>query len=104
MRWNSDAYLIGSPEPVQRPDGSWDQGEPERTHVFCNRFSRGFDTTSDPDVGLMDRGEIQVRSIEYRDQQRVEVDGTEYFVTDVTDSGEFTRLRIERKIGSSDGV
>ena len=101
MRWNAYAVLIADPEPVQNPDGSWSDGEVVRTGVFCNRFSRGLDETSDPDVGLMERGQIQLRSIEYSDQPRVEVDGKEFDVTDVTDSGEFTRLLIERRIGSA---
>ena len=102
MRWNTVATLVGNPNRVQSPDGSWSEGEPERTQVFCNRRSAGSQDTSTPDVGLMERAEIDVRSVDYTGQPRVELDGKLFDVKDVyvVASGEFARITLDRGIAN----
>ena len=102
MRWNSTAVLVGNPNRTQGADGSWVEGEPERTEVFCNRRSAGTQDTSTPDVGLAERAEIEVRISDYSDQPRVELDGKLFDVKDVyvVASGEFARITLDRGIAN----
>lgn len=100
MRWNSCATLLGNPEKVQNPDGTWTDGEETRTEVFCNRYRAGLDESSNPDTGLMEIAEIQIRACDYSDQPKVELGGKEYQVTYVNDSGEFARLTLRRMISN----
>lgn len=100
MRWNETVVLLGNPERHQDDAGIWHEGEPKRTEVFCNRYNRGFDETNDPDVGLRQVAEVQVRRESYADQQRALLGGVEYDVTGVSGGGEFLRLLLERRISN----
>lgn len=101
-RWNDTVTLVSLPYRRQRPDGSWETGEPVETEVYCNRFTVSATERSEPvDTGLMDVAEVQVRSDDYLDEPRAVYHGREYQVVSVTCTGEFTRIRLERLISNA---
>lgn len=102
MFWNKTCYLLGNGNATQLEDGSWSVGEPIRTKVYCNWRSAGAQDTSTPDVGLMERGEVEFRANAYKGENRVEIDGKVYDVKDlyVVASGEFVRLTLDRGISN----
>lgn len=102
-RWNKTCVLLGNGNKYQDDSGRWHEGEQVESKVYCNQYTRGFDEKSDPDVGLRDIGELQIRSVDYRDQLRLRFNGKEYDITAVTETGhgEFMRLQIERVISNA---
>lgn len=100
MRWNETVTFLGNAERYQDAAGVWHGGEPDRSEVFCNRYNRGFDESTDPDVGLREVAEVQVRKEDYSDQPRAELGGREYDVAGVSGSGEFLRVLLERRISN----
>ena len=100
MFWNEMVTFLGNPERYQDAAGVWHEGEPEKSEVYCNRYNRGLDESTDPDVGLREVAEVQVHKDDYSDQPRAELGGREYDVTGVSGSGEFVRVLLERRISN----
>lgn len=98
-RWNAVLELVGNPRRFQDEEGNWHQGKPERRRVYCNTYTLGAAAwASAVDAGLRADAEVQVRAADYHGEQRAELRGTEYDVTRSTDSGEFTRLTLGRRL------
>lgn len=100
-RWNDTVTLVSLPDAYQDSMGAWHEGEPEETEVFCNQYSAGLSDTTDPDRGLTDVAEVQLRNEDYADQTKAVYHGREYSVASVTRSATFCRIRLER--GVADG-
>lgn len=82
-------------------NGSPQVVEGEHTTVFANRFNIGSDTwAAGRSLGLKGECEIQVRSYDYGGQQRALVNDVEYEVEDTSDTGEFTRLMLRRRLNN----
>lgn len=97
MRWTDAATLI-SHETYQDEDGAWHEGEPVRTHVFCNRRSLSAARMSEAvDVGMRAEAEIEVRTCDYDGQTEVEYMGCTYDAEPYW-RGDTTYLTLGRRI------
>lgn len=100
-RWNDTCLLLSHPERTQDAEGNWVQGEQFRKPVFCNRYTMGSATwASAVDAGLRADAELQLRSVDYEGEDEVIYHGREYDVTRVSDSGEFCRLTLGRRLSN----
>ena len=98
-RFNGVANLI-SEDVEYLEDGSTSIARTEKT-VFINFYNRSaYAVTQARAQGLRADLEIQLRSCDYDHQQDVSIDGTEYKVEQVTDTGEFTRLTLRRRLAN----
>lgn len=99
-RWNDTVTLVSLPGSYQDSMGAWHDGEPVKSEVYCNQFSAGLSDSSNPDTGLVDVAEVQVRNEDYDDQPKAVYHGLEYQVSSVTRSGTFCRVRLERRLAN----
>lgn len=96
MRYNKDIKLI-SVLHTQKADGTWAESE-TILPTFCNQMTIGTSAYMAARIsGLHADAEVQLRSCEYSGQQRAELDGVEYTVERVLDTGEFTRLTLTKR-------
>lgn len=114
MRWNKVVTLITPSEASQDAAGVWHYGEPVEHTVFCNEFTIGtvamahlrssdirMANQNEPiDVGLRHERMLQLRSIDYHNEDRCIYEGEEYEVMYHSGSGEYIMLTIGQKIGS----
>ena len=71
------------------------------TQVFVNVYDVGLSTwMAARSAGLHADAEIQLRSLDYSGQERVLMDGIEYEVERVSDTGDFTRLVLARRLNN----
>lgn len=98
-RFGGAATLV-SEEVEYAEDGSTSITRTEKA-VFVNPYNRSaYSVTQARAQGLRADLEVKLRSCDYDMQQAVIVDGTEYKVEQVTDSGEFVRLTLRRRLGN----
>ena len=98
-RWNKQADLITVTVTLN------DEGSPvfetSRRTVFCNQYVIGAQSwLAARSAGLHADFEIEIRSYEYNGEQVVEFDGVECQVERVSDTGEFTRLLLKRRVSN----
>ena len=103
MRFNSTAILY----PVttyqdSRGNNVREYGEPRE--VYANVYEIGLNSyIAAQAAGLHADAEIQMRSIDYEGEQAVAFDGKEYTVERVSETGEYVRLTLARKLGNQKG-
>ena len=99
-RWNAFAELVRVSVAVG-PDGSASETRSSR-RVPANRRTVGATAWAAAlSAGLHADGEVELRSRDYRGEQALVMDGTEYEVERVQDSGEFCRLTLKRRLRSA---
>lgn len=103
MRW-TDTITLVSREPYQDSVGTWHEGEPTVTVVFCNRRTLGLKRRSEAvDVGMRADAEVEVRTCDYAGQTEAAYalapgGGSETFDVEPTVSGDFTYLTLSRRL------
>ena len=114
MRWNKVVTLLTPKEPWQDEEGSWHYGEYDERVVYCNENSIGTMTmahmrssdvrtanSNEPvDMGMRHEHFLEMRSIEYRDEDRCIYEGAEYEVLFKTGAGERCIICIGQRIGN----
>lgn len=115
MRWNKSVTLLTPAEAYQDEEGGWHYGEPVERVVFCNERSMGTMTmahlrssdvrmanSNEPiDVGMRHEHLLELRSIDYHNEDRCIFEGEEYEVMFKTGSGEKCVIAIGQRIGNS---
>lgn len=101
MRYNSVATLFKEVvETDERGNMAPVKGEPHE--VFVNRFSIGMSAfMAAREAGLHADAEIQLRAIDYDDENIAVMDGKEYTVERVDCSGDFTQLTLARRLSNA---
>lgn len=95
-----DILTLVSLTTNQTDDGSLVHDRQERD-VFANRYEIGAATyVAARSVGLRADAEFQIRTVDYAGEQVAVYDGKEYDVERVSDTGEFTRLTLARKLSN----
>lgn len=98
-RWNAFAELVRVSVEVG-PDGSASETRSSR-RVPANRRTVGATSWAAAlSAGLHADAEVELRSRDYLGEQELSMDGTEYEVERVQDSGEFCRLTLKRRLRS----
>ena len=114
MRWNKVVTLLAPAEKYQDSKGQWHEGERVERVIFCNEYTigvvaqahlrssdvRAANATEPVDMGLRGEHMLQVRSLDYNNEDQVIFEGEEYDVMYVSGSGETRMLTIGRKIGN----
>ena len=114
MRWNKVVTLLTPSEKYQDEEGSWHYSEPVERLVYCNENSIGTMTmahmrssdvrtanSNEPvDMGMRHEHFLEMRSIEYRNEDRCIYEGEEYEVLFKTGSGERCIICIGQRIGN----
>ena len=100
MRYNSVATLFSE---VVEPDSYGNlkptKGEPH--DVYINKYSVGMTTfMAAQEAGLHADSEIQLRTIDYNGENIAVVEGTEFTVERVDDTGDFTRLTLAKRLSN----
>lgn len=99
-RWNDEVTLVSSPEPYQDEVGSWHSGEAQESTVFCNRYAVSLSQNATAlDLGLRDTVQVQVRTVDYSDQDQAIYRGKTYEISYVSCHGDNTTLTLGHKIG-----
>lgn len=115
MRWNDTITLLAAPNKYQDEAGAFHEGERVGREIFCNPVTLGLvqmaqlrssdvrmnSSTSQLDVGLRNEHAIQVRSIDYQNEDQVIYHGEEYEVLYYSGGGEFKLITIGQRLGSS---
>ena len=113
MRWNDTVDLLSPSDAYQDSTGAWHAGKRVPRTVFCNAMTIGtmamanlrssdvrLANATDPvDVGLRHEHMIQVRAIDYENEDQVDYHGERYEVMYASGSGEFRMLTIAQRIG-----
>lgn len=101
MRFDSVAELYS--ETLQAdPKGNMIRVKGEPREVFANRYEVGMSSyMAAQEAGLHADAEIQVRAIDYQGEEIALMDGIEYTVERVQDSGEFVRLTLARRLSNA---
>lgn len=98
--YNDVITLVSPAGSHQDAAGRWHYGEPQKTEVFCNRFSLSLaQNAAALDMGLRDTIQFQVRTVDYSGQDRAIYEGTEYEVSYVSVHGDKTTITVGHKIG-----
>jgi len=98
-RFNKSVKLV-SLTRTKQSNGAYATTKTETT-AFANRFTRGYAySLNSKAVGLQADCEIQMRSSSYNGQEEVKMDGIEYDVETVRETGEFVVLSLARKISN----
>ena len=115
MRWNKVITLLSPVDKFQDESGAWHEGERKGRVVFCNEYTIGLvaqahlrssdvraaNTTDPVDVGLRNEHMIQVRSIDYHNEDQCIFEGVEHEILYVSGSGETKILTISEKLSKS---
>lgn len=113
-RWNRMVTFLSPAEGYQDEEGAWHYGEPAKREVFCNEYTIGImamshlrssevrmtNDTEPVDVGIRNEHMVQVRSIDYKGEDRCIYEGEEYEILYSTGAGEMRLLTIGQRIGS----
>lgn len=113
-RWNEAVTLLSPAEKYQDMSGTWHRGEPEERTVFCNEMTIGSMTmahlrsqdirtensTERVDTGFHHERMLQLRSMDYRDEQQVIYHGAEYEVMYTSGAGELVTITIGQRLSS----
>jgi len=98
MRWDKVAVLY-TVETVIDSEGNHSESKGDESTVFANVRNIGLDSwAAARNLGLHADASLQVRSPEYKGQNRCEVDGVEYEVERSYDTGEYTTLTLKRRL------
>ena len=115
MRWNDSITFV---RVVGRQDeeGAWHEDSREEREVFCNSYNVGTITmatlnqtgvrptygsrSQGTDVGLRAERQVQVRAIDYEDEELAIYHGREYKVLYCTGTGELRLLTLARRLGN----
>lgn len=114
MRWNETLVLLSPVEKYQDSAGAWHEGKRSERTVFCNEFMIGFvalahlrssdiraaNTTDPVDVGMRNEHMVQVRRIDYEQEDRCIFRGEEYEIMFVSGGGEYVTLTIGQKLSN----
>ena len=114
MRWNKVVTLLAPAEKFQDSKGQWHEGERTARTVFCNEYTIGLvaqahlrssdvraaNSTEPVDMGLRNEHMIQVRAIDYHNEDQCIFEGEEFDVMYLSGSGETRLLTIGQKIGN----
>ena len=88
-------------EAYQDSTGAWHEGERQGREVLCNPRTIGLAaSTTLLDMGLRGAVQVQVRAIDYENEDQAIYHGEEYEVTYVTGGGETRYLTLARKVGN----
>ncbi len=88
-------------QPTRDAGGNVSISRAGETRVFANRYSVGLSTwAAGAAHGLHPDAVLSVRSCDYAGQGRCDVDGKEFTVESASDSGEFTRLTLKRRLSN----
>ena len=115
MRWNDTVTLLSPATKNQDANGAWHEGKREARTVFCNAMTltmvamaqirsadvRAQSSTQTLDMGLRNEHMIQVKAIDYQNEDQVIFHGEEYEVLYLAGSGETRTLTIGQRIGST---
>ena len=99
MRFDSVATLF---KEVTETDerGNMRVVKGESSEVFVNRYTIGLSSyMAAQEAGLHADAEVQLRSVDYGGEDIAILDGTEYTVERVSDSGDFTTLTLAKRLG-----
>lgn len=115
MRWNETVTLLAPAAKYQDAAGAWHEGKRVPREVYCNEMTlslvamaqlrsadvRAQSSTQTLDVGLRNEHMIQVRAIDYQNEDQVIFRGNEYEVLYLSGSGEYRTLTIGQRLGSA---
>lgn len=115
MRWNETITLLSATEKYQDETGAWHEGERTARTVFCNQMIIGFmtianlrssdirmaNTTEPVDVGLRNEHMIQIRAIDYNNEDKCIFHDDEYEIMYLSGGGEYRVLTIAQRLGNS---
>lgn len=97
MRFNSECTLV-TLAVSQDAEGNQSY-EREETELFCNEYSVSTSSfMAAQAAGLHADAEIEVRSCDYEGQELAVLNGTEYNIERVENTGEFTRLTLAERL------
>lgn len=100
MRFNATATLYHE-ATTQDASGNTVPSKGEPSEVYANVYEIGLNSYLAAQAsGLHADAELQLRSADYGGENVVEFDGKEYMVERVSDTGEFTRLTLARRLGN----
>lgn len=114
MRFNDAVTLLSTPQRYQDETGAWHEGEPVQRTIFCNPMTIGvvamanlrssevrmMNATQPVDVGLRNEHMLQIRALDYAEEQQCIYHGEQYEVLYASGSGEFRVLTIGQRLGS----
>lgn len=100
MRYNTVATLYRETiEPDSLGNLAPVKGEPNE--VFANKYTVGASTfMAAQEAGLHADAEIELRTIDYNGEDIAFMEGIEYTVERVQDSGDFTRLTLAKRLSN----
>ena len=102
-RWNDAITLLAPVDAYQDSTGAWHEGERTSREVMCNARTIGLvAATALVDVGLQGAVQVEVRTIDYQDEDQALYHGKEMEITYVTGSGETLYLTLSRKVGNEE--
>lgn len=115
MRWNETITLLSPAAKYQDSSGAWHEGERVPRTVFCNEMTmsmvamaqlrsadvRAQSSTQTLDIGLRNEHMIQVKAIDYNNEDQVIFHGQEFEVLYLAGSGETRVLTIGQRLGSA---
>lgn len=97
MRFNSVCTLVALTESNDAEGNAI--YEREETEVFCNEYSVSASAfMAAQAAGLHADAEIQLRTDEYDGQETAILDGQEYSIERVENTGDFTRLTLAERL------
>ena len=98
MKWNKVATLI-KVGTVRNDEGVPTETVLSETQVFCNPRHMGMESwAAARSIGLHADSSVQVRSLEYSGENRCVMDGVEYEIERVYDTGEYSTLTLKRRL------
>lgn len=101
MRWNDSITFLAPAAAYQDSAGAWHEGERVPREVMCNARNLNLDSaTTLLDMGLRHAAQVQVRAVDYNDEDQAIYHGKEYEVIYVTGGGETRYLTLARRIGN----
>ena len=115
MRWNETVTLLAPAAKYQDSSGAWHEGTRTARTVFCNEMTmsmvamaqlrstdvRAQSSTQTLDIGLRNEHMIQVRTVDYNNEDQVIFHGEEFEVLYLSGSGETRTLTIGQRLGSA---
>ena len=113
-RWNETVILLSPVNPSQDEEGGWHEGERERREVFCNPLTVGsmvlaqlrssevrtVSGEGSPDTGMELAAIVQIRTIDYNDEDQAIYRGKEMRIIAATADGEKMKLFLQRVMGN----
>lgn len=99
-RWSITVKLYNV-ESVTGEDGKRSLARVGERKVFANRYTVGLTSWVGGDSkGLHPDSVVNVRASEYHGENRCELEGIEYMVEGASQSGEFTRLILKKRLNN----